>query len=571
MLAQKWWAALIVGTFAVAFLLYACAVGTSGTCGENGTCPVFDAGDATTSEGGRDRADAGAGTEGGGSDAGPPGAEAATDATGDAGNDGDPQTLDGDPPDAGCDPSQDPSSDPPPQGGCPITDANGVFVSTSGDDTDTGAMFHAVRSIGHALELAVQKHLRRVYVCQGQYAEQVVLDPTHDGISIYGGLECVPAEWHWSRDAGSTISAPTSLYALRIDGITRPVVIADLSFSSPPGTGQDDAGAGASSIAAFISSEDAGVMLRRVQLHAGSGAPGRAGSPPPTNHFSEDAGDLQGNPAAGGAGGAAKDCPCAAWGDTQGGAGGAGVPTAQDGDAGSATPAALAQRNRSGAGGAGETLGTPCTGGAAGADGVMRDDGGAGAAALGMVTDAGWRPTPGSDGLAGNPGQGGGGGGGAPMAGGGGGGCGGCGGAGGFGGGAGGSSIALLLYRARLILDVASVFVTGDGGAGGAGGPAEVGQHGGGVGITAGGCPGGMGGAGAGGQGGGGAAGGVSIGVMSDATSAITWQVSTTFIHGQPGPGGAAGPGGMGGSAANAGPDGTRGTDGVAPVMWMAP
>ena len=348
----------------------------------------------------------------------------------------------------GCDPSQDPKDAP-----CLVDGVYGVFVSaTTGQDTGIGTKLQPLKTITEGIAKAAQLGKSRVYVCNGSYAEQVSLDAQHDGIGLYGGFDCGRG-WAWDGDAGATqVVGPSALYALRVDATTKAIAIEDMSFTVPDATGHDSTGAGNSSIAAFVSNESAGVNFQRVGLRAGAGAGGSGGGVPPTNLFSANAADLQGNGADGGAGGAAKDCHCKIVGDTIGGAGGAAGNPAGDGGAGTATPLP-AQQLRNGAGGAGyNDTNLGCTVGRPGADGSPQGDGGIGAT-LGSLSASGWEPGSGTDGLPAYPGQGGGGGGGGQTGGGVGGGCGGCGGAGGLAGHGGGASVALLVFNATVALE----------------------------------------------------------------------------------------------------------------------
>jgi hypothetical protein len=468
-----------------------------------------------------------------------------------------------------CDPSKSPRDD-----ACVIADAYAVFVSPSGHDAAAGTMGDPLKTVTEGMAKAVQVGKPRVYVCQGKYSEQVTLDAAHDGVSLFGGLDCANG-WLWTGSKAQVLG-PGALFALRVDQTQKPVVIEDMGFAVLDAAGRDDAGAGQSSVAAFVSNEDAGVTLQRVALRAGNGSDGASGSPPPTNWYSPDASDLQGYGALGATGAAARDCPCKTWGDTQGGAGGdAGSPTASNGGTGISAPSAVPSGNSDGHGGAGYPGGSlgVCLPGRAGASGGAQTVADAGTGTLGTLGGGSWLPARGNDGLPGDPGQGGGGGGGGQSAGGGGGGCGGCGGAGGLGGGGGGASIALLLSDAVVDLRETAL-ATGRGGKGGNASTGESGGGGGGGG-TIGACGGGVGGNGAGGQGGGGGSGGASVGVLSSSSSRVTMDSATTFTLGTFGAGGAAGMGGAGGSNVNgqapSGGVGAKGVDGVSSAQLLVP
>jgi hypothetical protein len=453
------------------------------------------------------------------------------------------------------------------QEACVIDDAYGVFVSMDGSDSEPGTMAHPVQTItkGIALAAANDAGAKRVYVCAGNYSEQVVLDATHDGVSVYGGLDCGDA-WQWIAGQKARVTWSKALYALAVQGTTQRVEVADMAFTVADAVGQDDAGAGQSSIAALVSEEDAGVVLWRVELHAGQGTRGAGGGTAPTNWYAADAGvaALQGNGAddAGG-GGAAKTCACVTWGSTTGGAGGDAGDPAGNGEIGASVPGTVAKSVLDdGVGGSGyvSSVSQLCAPGHYGADGQSRADGGSAASTSGAMIASGWTLSPGTNGVSGNPGQGGGGGGGGQFGGGGGGGCGGCGGAGGLAGQSGGSSIGLLVYQS--VVDLENVTAsTANGGNGGAGGAGENGGGGGGGGNV-GACGGGVGGSGAGGQGGGGGAGGVSAAVVQSTASTVTWNADGGLQWVEAGVGGAGGAGGSGGAGGTSGDAGNGGSPG---------
>ncbi len=578
-----------------AWLFVGCGTDTSGTCSDTNSCgvdsSVAEAGgydvpsDAPLPDGGP-QVDGTAGDEAvadgatadttlmadgsleASSDDG--GAEAGADA-GDGG-------VDADAAEAGCEAGQEPW-----QAACVVSDAFGVFVSTQGSDSAPGTMEAPVQTIAMGIHIAAGNDAgaKRVYVCNGQYPEQVVLDGTTDGVSVYGGLDCTTPAWTWVAGQKAHVTWTKPLYALAVKGTRQRVEIADMAFTVTDAVGTDDAGAGQSSVAALVSEEDAGVVLWRVELHAGQGTSGADGGGAPSNWYAAaDAGleALRGNGANdAGAGGAAKTCTCPMWGTTTGGAGGdAGDPAGNGGD-GTATPKPVTpEAGANGMGGAGYNDQTvTCVSGRPGADGLPRStaDGGfidAGAVEAGdatvsvAITASGWTTMPGVNGLAGNPGQGGGGGGGGQTGGAGGGGCGGCGGSGGLAGQPAGSSIGLLVYQSVVDLEEVTI-TTSNAGNGGAGGPGENGGGGGGGGNV-GACGGGNGGSGAGGQGGGGGAGGVSAAIVRTSASTVTWDADggLSWVEaGTAGAGGAGGPGGAGGTAGDAGNAGATGVPGA--------
>jgi hypothetical protein len=497
--------------------------------------------------------------------------DASIEAGGDAAIDGTADVL----PDAFvCNASKDPKDEP-----CVIDESYGVFVATVGGDTSAGTRMDPVRTIAEGIAMAVQKKKPRVYVCKGNYSEQVVLDAQHDGISIFGGLDCING-WTWTG-AMAVVTGPSALYALRVDSTTRVITVEDVSFVVPDASGQDSAGAGNSSIAAFIHA--AIVNLRRVALTAGSGAGGAAGAsggsapnysvsqpigPGGTSYDSATAAPGVGGvnlclvtgSSRGGAGGAAGDIPNT----TNTYPGGSGTPIPQpppppphDGAGGQSIP-------DTGAGCSPMSNGDPGANGAAGTGGSSAND-------LGALSAAGWEPSGGTDGQTGNPGQGGGGGAGGGIAvagpvGGGGGGAGGCGGSGGKGGRGGGASIAVISLQAVATLAECAL-TTSAAGNGGSGGPGQRGQRGG-PGTTGNACTGSFGGWGAGGSGGAGGTGGISVGIAYHG-GGPSYDSATSFTVGASGHEGSPGAGASN-STIKSGPLGTDGNPGAAGLAGTA-
>jgi hypothetical protein len=551
-LARIPWAALAAGPLCAATLLLACAIGTSGDCSENGTCP----GDETGLEAGIDAVIGDEPVESALAEG--PGADAA-----DGGVDEE----------AGCDPTKAPKDEP-----CLIDDSYGVFVAppaNGGDDTSgAGTQAKPYASLGKALMSLGGK--TRVYVCNGTYLEQVALSV---GASLYGGLACPgdDAGPAWSYLGGAArVNSPSSDYAIKIDRVPTAISIEDMTFTSSNAVGQDSTANGRSSIAAWVNGS--AVNLTRVALAAGSGSDGLGGTDGATasNYAGTGiapSGFPGGTPGDGGTGnGAGGSIVCANGNVSQGGAGGAAGSTTTaasggDGQSGSSVPAAAATSGQDGSGGRGglASCGTSALPGANGAPGAN----GVAAATYGSLSDSGWLPSGGSSGQAGAPGQGGGGGGGLTGVGGSGGGAGGCGGGGGSGGRGGGGSIALASVASRLILDHC-VLTTSAGGNGGLGGNGENGQGGGGRGANQYGCVGAAGGNGAGGSGGAGGTGGISVAIAYvgaspgyDGHTVITLGAAgARGMHGMKGNGGS-----KPGSAGNAGSDGDEGRPGVSQAV----
>ncbi len=412
---------------------------------------------------------------------------------------------------------------------CVINDAFAVFVAPpssvdggiGGSDVGgNGSMALPFATIGNALANLGGKS--RVLVCNGVYSEAVSIDAAHSA-SLYGGLSCAAAAsagagglvWRYEGGVAEVRPAAAARAALTISGAPGPLAIEDMGFESPSTQAQDSSGAGASSIAAWISSSV--VSFSRVVVtadDAGNGAdgttlvnydPGAPTAPAPVN--SVDA--------------LSQTCPPGAMSppadSTAGGQGAIGGPM---GLPGSAYPAPVATAPRDGLGGLGdqdqETYAEP---GHDGADGFARNAG-MRPSSLGTLSSTGWSPTSGEDGAAGTPGQGGGGGGRTLLSGsttvyhfGGGGGTGGCGGGGGSGGKGGGASVALFSVSSNVMLTACQLVSNqaGKGGNGGLGAPGQAGSVGRVVDYSG---SGGMGGNGAGGSGGAGGTGGVSAGIM---------------------------------------------------------
>lgn len=440
----------------------------------------------------------------------------------------------------GCDPGADPKDSP----AC-VVDSFGVFVdAANGKDTNAGTKLAPVKTIGHALSIVGTKP--RIYVCEGAYAEDVVLNASHDGVSMYGGWKC--ADWSYS---GNKPVIGKTQNPFKIDSLTKAVTLEDLEVDATDGDTTN-----LSSIAMFVNGS-ANVALKRVKLSAGKGYAGATGTLSSYTYPSQS--DLNGNSSLGVDGGAPKTHTCPA-GDTSTGGGG-GYGNGSDGQDG--TPGASNKGTLTACSGAN-------TGGGKGANGANGSDGPK-LTATGQLAGGGWVPSKGTDGSHGSIGQGGGGGGGygntANNGGGGGGGCGGCGGAGGGGGGGGGGSVALAVISSTVVVNASTLVATtaGDGGAGVAGQPGESFAGFGGIpGLGSfPGCNGGAGGTGGNGGAGAGGAGGISVGVLWKGGAAPTVDSATNAQITVAAKGGAKGTGGN--SPAN------DGIDGVAQAVLQAP
>ncbi len=405
------------------------------------------------------------------------------------------ESVDGSMGDSGGDtiippPNCDLSKDPRDSQSC-VADTVGIFVSqTTGLDTNPGTKEAPVQTIAKGISLTGT--LKRLYVCAGTYAEDLSLDATHDGVSIYGGWQC--GTWDYLASAQPMIGKTNN--SAKISGLTQPIFVEDLTVTAADGVNPGD-----SSVAMFVANVT-NVTFERVTLNAGVGQNGAPGML--TNYTYPTQAMLNGSNASGSTPGAATTVTCPGGQMTVGGGGGA---SGFSGDAG--LPAL--------GGGAGGILGQACAGTGTGANGANASAGADATAitTLGALTATGWTPTSGGAGAGGGPGQGGGGGQGSGGGAGGGGGCGGCGGAAATGGGAGGASVALAAFSSTVTVttSIMSATTCGNGGAGVAGQLAQslYGFYGNG---SAPGCPGGSGGGGGNGGASAGGAGGISVGVL---------------------------------------------------------
>jgi hypothetical protein len=418
----------------------------------------------------------------------------------------------GDPPPAQLDDCHNATDAP----GC-LDDALAFFVSgAKGDDgAGDGTKAKPFKTLTTALG-KITDAKRRIYICEGTYDEDIVLEAKHAGVSLFGGLSC---DWHKSAARPTFGKSTPALTVADARGVT----IASLAFSA-----RDAAKAGGSSVAAFLRNAD--VTFKGVSLKAGKGMKGTTGNLIPFTY--PDVSLLKGNDGDDATNGGSKPYTCPGGALTVGGRGGrddepdgiGGTPGATDNE--SSFTDCKASHADAKNGEAGVNARTPST-----------------VAALGRLLDTGWEPSAGRDGTGGGPGQGGGGGGGDEAGGiGGGGGAGGCGGAGGEGGGGGGASIAVasLNATASFVSSDLSVDSAGDGGDGA---PGQTGQPAGGAkgkGSRAA-CNGGEGGPGGNGAPGGGGAGGISVGVVYKGTRPVLDDATTNSIApkdaGKPGEG----------------------------------
>lgn len=446
----------------------------------------------------------------------------------------------------GCDASKSPKDEP-----CLLDDKYAVFVNQAGSDaTGDGTKAKPKATIGAALTTAKAGGKEHVIICDGTFAENLIVDGAKSGLKVHGRFRC--NDWVYDNSKKTTIK-PAAGLPLKIDTVTS-FLGEDLDVEAPNATV-----AGASSIGIFVGLSQA-VILRRVAVKAGDGMKGDDGAGTSNYNPALQSDDplLAGSNASGTAGGVEKDCVslCTNNMRSTGGAGGRGGASPTDGGKG------LPDR---GAGAGGTVL--ECTTGQGGKGGnpAPSASGGAGAPTPGTLIATGWTPASGSPGVTGGPGQGGGGGGGkvsGSNGGGGGGGCGGCGGGQGAEGRGGGSSFAVLSFQSGVTLDACDLRAAAAK-EGGKGADGQVGQIGGLSGTpTTGGCSGGDGGRGGGGGGGGGGAGGLSVAIAYKGTPPAETNGTTKQV-GAPGNGGQPGTGGS--------PTATKGLDGEAAVTKALP
>lgn len=433
----------------------------------------------------------------------------------------------------------------------------GVYVSPSGNDSDSGTKKNPFKTINAAIAGAYNAKKTRVYACAKDFDGQVAIGTDIAVIELYGGFDC---DNDWAKSMlPTTINGPEIGVLVNTPGS---VLIEDFSIIS-----KNNGAPGGSSIALMVS--QATLTYNRGTLIADNGVDGTSPDPLAADFDLNGIDGVDGDSLCTGgsshAGGASKTKDCSMTGGEsksgKGGDGGAfnGSTPADGGNGENGAPTTAMNFGK------GEGTMT-CANGKPGAPGIKGKTGLAGNA-LGGLTISGYQGTPGGDGEKGFPGQGGGGGGGTKGVSGvtacgsssaksfvgtagGSGTTGGCGGRGGKGGGAGGSSIALASLNATQVTLTDVLFSIGKGGNGGNG---AAGQNGGAPGFKVGkgglpdgifgklGCDGGLGGAGGNGGGGGGGRGGHALGIAFTGTKPVAeFKLANTA---QPGQGGKAGDG----------------------------
>jgi len=546
-----------LGLLAVSGLAWSCS-SKSDDCNANLNCAPYNGGALGTSGGpgasGSSSVSGTSGTSGQGGASG--GASGTTGRSGEGGTELIAGT--GGAPPAPCDGSLSPDVD-----GCVISDDYGIFVAPTGDDASAdGSQLHPYATVRSALSSVAK--IKHVYVCAADYEELATLE-IPDRVSIYGGFTCGSGTWKYDSPLPAHLVSKSPIGATITDAKVG-VVIQDVRLDAA----NAEDGTGASSFGLMISGSQK-VALKRVEIRAGKGGKGRAGTDGASIPDSIASGDAQkGKAAECGtvtpqlAGGTAVGVQCT----SQGGKGGDGIKgdqssTIRDGGPGfpGASNGIAASQSPNVSGGDGKA-------GAAGMPGML----GAAAPSAGTFIGSSFMVASGGDGTSGQPGQGGGGGASslAPSAcvgaSGGAGGMGGCGGTPGTGGGGGGASVAVLSWNSSLSLDACTLLAR-DGGAGGNAGKGRGGGTGkaGGLG-GAGNTDNNVGEGGAGGKGGNGGNGGSGAGGTGGPSIALFWNGTMPLMIGNPSLQFAekAAPGGLGGQlgldAANKAPDGSVGS-----------
>jgi hypothetical protein len=446
-------------------------------------------------------------------------------------------------------------------GGLRVAVANeyGVkYVSTMGNDTNTGTPVCPYKSISHALTAAAEAGFPEIRIQAGTYHETLTLNVPQTGRKLIGAYGT-----DWTYNAANIVSvvAQVSTGAIVVENIDTDTVFSDMTV-----VGLNASSASGSSYGVRVLNSIGPIKFQKIRIQAGNGANG-SGDTNGTGNSSV--------PASGNDGGDASSymsyCD-----DTSYGMGGAGAGSGgrggnggtMDTDCSQFPPNYNARAGSSGTsatGAPGGSGGAVCSVGMDGRDGVNGYTGSGGSGGSGgIITGHLWVPQTGGMGGAGQSGGGGGGGGGSGGcdegtdsygAGGGGGGAGGGGGSGGAGGLGGGASFGIFAENSTLVVTDSTVVrgYGGTGGRGGDGGTGAIGGHGGAGGQGSGGSmsggTGGRGGSGGRGGGGGGGSGGSSYGIYNSGGSVTATGVNYT--------GGAAGSGGLGGS-----PSGYQGSAG---------
>ncbi|MBX3201028.1 MAG: hypothetical protein KF894_23005, partial [Labilithrix sp.] len=157
----------------------------------------------------------------------------------------------------------------PPVDGAPrpdeITEAFGVFVASGAPSPGDGTRARPFPTLAAGLQQA-RLASKRVYVCEGKFAESVTLER---GIPMIGGYDC--ATWARKDGARTRIDAPSSP-ALRAVDILIPTRFDGFEVHAPDGTEADPTSIG------LLAKGSPGVIIASSTIVAGRGKDGARGA-----------------------------------------------------------------------------------------------------------------------------------------------------------------------------------------------------------------------------------------------------------------------------------------------------
>ncbi len=156
---------------------------------------------------------------------------------------------------------------PPPTKPNEITEQFGVFVSPSGQSNASGTRTAPLASIEAAIERAKNENKKKVFVCEGSYAETLTLA---DGVSIEGRLDCSAPDWKLDETKHVDLAAPSSP-AIRATNITSATRIDGFRVASP------DATTPSGSSIAVLAVDSNGLTFANGMITAGNGMKGDDG------------------------------------------------------------------------------------------------------------------------------------------------------------------------------------------------------------------------------------------------------------------------------------------------------
>ena len=157
---------------------------------------------------------------------------------------------------------------PPPTKPNEITEQFGVFVSTEGQANASGTRAAPLASIEAAIARAKNENKKKVFVCEGSYAEALTLA---DGVSIEGRLDCATPDWKLDTSKHVNLASPSSP-AIRATNITSATRIDGFQVTAP------DATEPSGSSIAVIAVDSNGLTFAGGSLAAGSAMRGADGT-----------------------------------------------------------------------------------------------------------------------------------------------------------------------------------------------------------------------------------------------------------------------------------------------------